>query len=601
MKKTILRFISIMISVMLCFSVVSVAADEVQEYTDSISAAFDDSGISEMIKEIEDTTTYGTYGTYTYALQNYCGAKNRDGGVHAITSYNTNENTVSYSLDIPEDKVLDKLASADITMRMTGSDTLSEIGVLEMRYLVKSSVNYFAIRLDYVNQKAYAVVMDNGTETKTEISDFTETGFVPISISVNGTAVSYSLALPEAGTKTGTFEVSNIADLLDNCEYIWQISSKAASGALRFCWIKDESFACSLKTQGTESSGDVESIPLTGEVGEYAEDLGSALPVENAGNKGEYGSFTPYINGMISARSTDGSLRIYAYTNTENYVEYKMNIPGRRFVGLQGADIVMRWQGQGENTIQETRFLVSKSADSYFAFGLNIARKKSYFKVVDSGAETVTEIDIEPQFNKKVSVNFNIEGTTLSYTVSAPEQDNVSGTVEIPNIEELNKECVNHTVYYAKDIVEKGQGMVFFDSAKLKCATLPLGDVDTDSLKSGYADEEGECELSYGLIDKTTGEPITSLEAGSTITLYGIGENYSETDADALVMLALYKDGIPQKLIPYNITLPSGMWTNYKSSAELALPEDVTGCSVKCFLWRGFDDIRTSFDFIEVK
>lgn len=608
MKKTILRYISFIISALLCFSTVSVAAnDEPQVLTDSIMTAFENSGDNEITKDDEKTSIYGAYGTYAYTLFNYCGAKNRD-GMHAITSYNTNENKLSYALDRIEGKVLDKLYGVSISLKMAGSDTLTEIGAVEMRYLVKSENDYFAIKLDYVNAKAYAVVKNNGIETITEISNFAETGMVPITISVDGKTVNYRLELQNAGTQTGSFEVANMNDLQKNCQYIWQIGSKAASGSLRFCYLSGESITCTLKTPGDDSDESEEdtgesiiSIPLTGEVGQYDENLGEVMPVENTKSEGKYGTFTPYIKGMVSAKSNSGGLRLYAYTSTENYVEYEMNIPNRRFVGLKGADITMMWQSPGERTVHETRFLVSESGDDYIAFGLNVAQKNFYFNVVDDGVQNTTEIDIEPLFSKKYNISFNIDGTALNYTLSTEKQGNVSGSIEVPNIDKLNKNCANHIVYYAKEIVNKGEGFVFFENPRLRCLTLPIGDVSTDSLEKGYMDEENECEVLYGLIDKSTNQPVTSLIPNSTLTFYSVGENSGDTDKTALVMLALYKNGVPQKLIPYSITFAAGEWTNYKSSAEISLPDDVTGYSIKCFMWPGFDDIRTNFDFIEIK
>lgn len=220
---------------------------EKSTYKDDIAAALTASGDNELTATDANKTTYGTYGTYVYTLTQYASAKN-DYGTHRVYTYDAGESTISYTLDKIEGMKLDRLYDASVKIR-------ANKGIADMRYLYKSANDWFGIRLDNSDTaapKAYAVVKNNGTETKTEIGAITLDATIPISISVDDTTVSYVV-----GTLSGSFEVANMADLQENYQYVWQLGFNT-DGEKRL-YISAESLTCSIKVAPSIFTEDFES------------------------------------------------------------------------------------------------------------------------------------------------------------------------------------------------------------------------------------------------------------------------------------------------------------------------------------------------------
>ncbi len=223
---------------------------EKSTYADDIAAAFTASGDNEFTAADANKTTYGKYGTYAYTLTSYASVKNDldSGGINRLYTYDTGESTVSYNLNRIEGMKLDKLYDAAITLR-------ANKGIADMRYLYKSANDWFGIRLDNTDTaapKAYAVVKNNGTETKTEIGSIALDTNIPISISIDDTTVSYVV-----GSLSGSFEVANMADLQENYQYAWQIGFNTNNE--KRLLIFGESLTCSIKVAPQVFTEDFES------------------------------------------------------------------------------------------------------------------------------------------------------------------------------------------------------------------------------------------------------------------------------------------------------------------------------------------------------
>lgn len=91
--------------------------------------------------------------------------------------------------------------------------------------------------------------------------------------------------------------------------------------------------------------------------------------------------------------------------------------------------------------------------------------------------------------------------------------------------------------------------------------------------------------------DKPVGTKIenaSELEGGKKLTSKTAVESTSPT---LILVIALYRDGVIEN-ISYNSVVTAAVGNSKYIKSILTLPQDVTGCTVKSFIWDGFENIK---------
>ena len=243
------------------------------------------------------------------------------------------------------------------------------------------------------------------------------------------------------------------------------------------------------------------------------------------------------------------------------------------------------------NTFGLTAASFEETSDLYLVFELTMEDEESYDDIHFDFSATATDnwVHYTGQPGIDVKVSDRIRKTTETQTVGIP-LSRYNGLYS--NIENLNAIKIHITPDQMKDTDgdSVGDTAVGTTNANMTFSNIRFGTVG-----------KNESAAAYGIYTEEGTEVKTLADAaGKNIMVKAAVRNDKMISQNALVILALYKNGIMEDMVCEEVSVAVGANPGFETKA-LAVPSETTGYTIRAFLWDEFSNLQPGIDKFEIQ